>query len=403
MNRFIVIICFYLPLVISCLNLQALISQFISPSIAQLVAYLNLILIIIGVFLFRKNIKTLSTTNKLWFIFYILYYSFGILASGISGFQTSIIATLVPVIYFTGFYFLLSNREQFKIFFKVITICFVISAFVTILFLKLNLNIKAGGVHDWDLDRAGGITGDANAAAHTSLFAFILFNQLYKPSKYIFRILKILILLMIFYSLFLTFSTTGLFVFTIIFFLTNYKFFTGIKLILFIAVIPLFYAGIFAVQSQAQNLDFSIAQTDKINNIVNLLTLNFEEVDNSGRGDLLENGLYYLYKNPILGNGIDFSLEMRTHNTYAGIWIDAGVFTFLFFLFMLANYFLKTFTLNTQLRFFGMSILIVLSIFMVSLQSVINQPYLIVLFVFVGYLIDHQRLDRGDSEISHES
>jgi len=42
-----------------------------------------------------------------------------------------------------------------------------------------------------------------------------------------------------------------------------------------------------------------------------------------------------------------------------------------------------------------MAILIVLYIFMVSLQSVINQPYLIVLFVFIGYMIDYNRISEG--------
>ncbi|OBX21892.1 hypothetical protein A9996_17560 [Gelidibacter algens] len=128
------------------------------------------------------------------------------------------------------------------------------------------------------------------------------------------------------------------------------------------------------------------------------MTLNLDQVDNSGRADLLENVLYYLYKNPVLGNGIDFSVSMRGHNTFVGVWVDAGVLTFLFFIFMLSYYFLKTFSLNLQFRYFAMSILIVLYIFMISLQSVINQPYLIVLFVFVGYLIDFNKIDDGRSK-----
>lgn len=398
MNKFIVIICFYVPLVIVSLNIQGVISKFISPEMAQLIAYLNIVLIITGSLLLLKGKDILSRTNRLWFIFYILYYSFGLLSTGMYGFKTSIVATLVPIIYFSGFNLLLSNKNQFKIFFKVITVCFVLSTFVTILFIKLNFNIYTGEVlRGWDLDRAGGLNGDPNAAAYTSIFAFILFNQLYKPSKFIFRSLKIITLLTIFYSLILTFSTTGLFVFTIVFFLLNHKFFSGIRLILFAALIPLFYVGVFAVQSQSQNLDLSVAQTKKIDNIINLMTLNFAEVDNSGRGDLLEEGIYYLKKNPILGNGVDFSVAMRTHNTYAGIWIDAGVFTFLYFIFMLSYYFLKTFSLKPQLRFFSMSILVVLYLFMISLQSVINQPNLIVFFVFIGYIIDYSKLEESSN------
>ncbi|MDH7913954.1 O-antigen ligase family protein [Winogradskyella sp. SYSU M77433] len=399
MYKLITYICFYFPLVSSCLNLQITVSKFVSPALAQFIAYFNLALITLGLFLFRKNIKHLSPTNQLFFIFYLLYYSFGLLAMGTSGFKTSVIATFVPVIYFIGFYFLLSNREQFKIFFKVISICFVISAFLTIILIKLNINVYTGEEHGWELDRAGGVTGDANAAAHTSIFAFILFSQLYRPKKNIFRFLKIVILLIIFYSLYLTFSTTGLFVFTIVFFLINYKFFTGLRLTLLAAIIPLFYIGIFALKSQTASLGLSKAQTDKVNNIINLLTFNFDEVDNSGRGDLVEKALYYLYDHPILGNGIDFSVDKLVHNTYVGVWVDSGIFTFLFFIFMLFCYFFRSFSLSPNIRFFSISILTVLYIFMISLQSVINQPYLIVLFVFVGYLIDYNKIDKGYTNI----
>lgn len=118
-------------------------------------------------------------------------------------------------------------------------------------------------------------------------------------------------------------------------------------------------------------------------------------MDNSGRGDLVQNVIQYIYENPILGNGVEFSGYMRGHNTYVGIWVDAGIFTFILFLFILFYYFFKTFTLEKHLRFFAMAILIVLYIFMVSLQSVINQPYLIVLFVFIGYMIDNNRINVG--------
>ena len=166
-------------------------------------------------------------------------------------------------------------------------------------------------------------------------------------------------------------------------------------MILFGVSIALFYVGIFALKSQTKDLDLSEAQIDKVDNIINVLTLNLDKVDNSGRGKLIENVLKYLYENPILGNGIDFAGAMRGHNTYVGVWVDAGVFTFLLFIFILIYYFAKTFTLRLDLRFFAMALLIVLYVFMVSLQSVINQPYLIVLFVFIGYLIDYSKTDKS--------
>jgi hypothetical protein len=166
-------------------------------------------------------------------------------------------------------------------------------------------------------------------------------------------------------------------------------------LVLFGAVIILFYVGVLTFKSEIKNLDLSEAQISKVDNLINVLTFNFDKVDNSGRGDLLENILYYLYKNPIIGNGVDFSVSKTGHNTYVGVWVDAGLFTFLLFMFILLYFFFKTFALQIHLRFFAMSILIVLYIFMISLQTVINQPYLIVLFVFVGYLIDYSKMKKG--------
>lgn len=389
MNKLLVFICFYWPLVSSVLNIQGFVNLFISVSLSQKLAYLNVLLIIAGIFLIKKHPVNFSKTNKIWIVYFIVYFSIGLLSSGIHGFSSNILATFIAPIYFIGFYFLLSDPEEFKRFYKILAIVFFVASIFTIYLYMINFNLDDGAILNWKVDRAEGLYGDANNAALGSIISYLLIDKLYKPSKILFRLIKILMLLVIFYSLFLTFSTTGLFVFTLIFFITNYKFFTGFRIALLGILITLLYVGIFALKSQTKNLDLSTAQIYKIDNVLNLLTFDLEKVDNSGRGDLIENILPYLYENPILGNGVDFSVSMRGHNTYLGVWIDAGIFTFLFFIFMLAFYFLKTFSLNPEQRYFAMSILVVLYIFMFSLQTVINQPYLIVLFVFVGYLIDY--------------
>ncbi len=76
------------------------------------------------------------------------------MSTGVSGFRTSIIATLVPVIYFIGYYYFFSNEKYFKEFFKIMAVTFVISAFLTIILIKLNINVYSGEVHGWDQDRA---------------------------------------------------------------------------------------------------------------------------------------------------------------------------------------------------------------------------------------------------------
>lgn len=399
MNRMVVYICFYWPLLSSGLNFQGFVSKFVSVGTGQKLAYFNVALIIIGIFLIKRDMKNLSRPGKLWIVYYILYYCFALLASGIHGFESAILATFVSPIYFIGFYFLLSNNLELKRFCIILTCIFVTSAMFTIYFDNINFSYDISGVFGRNLDRAEGLYGDANNAALSSIIAYILFNKFYQPKHRLLKVIKIIMLIVLFYSLFITYSTTGLLAFTIIFFIINYRFFTGLKFILFIMGIGLFYLGIFKLQSQTTSLDLSSAQIKKIDNIINLVTLNLGKVDSSGRTDLIDNILYYLYQNPILGNGIDFSGFMRGHNTYLGVWVDAGLFTFLYFVFILIYYLYKSLLLKVNVRLFTTSILIVLLVFMMSLQSVLNQAYLIVLFVLIGYILDEKWFSKSLNKI----
>src|SRR5690606_29387081 len=153
-------------------------------------------------------------------------------------------------------------------------------------------------------------------------------------------------------------------------------------------LIPVLFVTLINLNNLTAGLNLSTQQRAKVSNIVNLVTFNTQEVDNSGRGELLENLLVYVYKNPFLGNGIDFAKDLRGHNTVVGVWADAGIFALLIFLVMLGNYFRKAIIAPPDKRYFALSILVVLCIFMLTLQTVINQEYLIALFVYVGYVLD---------------
>ena len=135
----------------------------------------------------------------------------------------------------------------------------------------------------------------------------------------------------------------------------------------------------------------SQTQIDKVDNIINVLTLDFNRVDNSGRAELASHIMTDIYKNPILGNGVDFGVTHRAHNTYLAIWADAGVITLIFFIYILLSFMFKSLQLEVRMRSFCVSLLLVLYIFMMALQTVINQPYLIVIFVLIGYIIDNSK------------
>ncbi|MDW5289363.1 hypothetical protein [Formosa sp. PL04] len=394
MKKIAIFICFIWPLICSCLNLQLLIGTFISVGISQIIAYINLLLLILGIFLIlKKDTGEYSKTAALWIYFFILYYTFGLLANGVTGFinpEYSILASLVPFVYFIAFYFFLSNDEFKKTFIKVLTISYFLSSLLTIFFFKINYDFDYGGIPIYPIDRAGGVYGDANNASFVSILTYILVAKMFVPKNKIQYILKIIALFIIFYSLLITFSTTGLFIFSIVFLISNYKFFKGLKLILLGISLIFFYLFLINIKSFTTHLNLNERQLGKINNIVNVLTFNTEEIDSSGRTELVQKLLHYVYENPVFGNGIGFSNFIRGHNTYIGVWGDAGILTFLFFIFMLIIYLLKSLSLDNNLRFFCFSILTTIYIFMLTLQTVINQPYIIVLFIFIGYIIDNK-------------
>lgn len=171
----------------------------------------------------------------------------------------------------------------------------------------------------------------------------------------------------------------------------NHTFFTGIRLILAILFLPVFYLALINLNTITANIELRGQQRDKINNLVNVLTFNTEEVDDSGRNELVTRLLKeHVYVNPFLGNGLEFAVSQRGHNTLVGVWADAGIFTVLYFLFMLYKYFANSINSPPNIRYFALPILIGLCIFMLSLQSIINQPHIMALFVYLGYLIDEK-------------
>jgi len=178
-------------------------------------------------------------------------------------------------------------------------------------------------------------------------------------------------------------------VFIISLIMLNYKFFTGLRMIIGLALLPVVYLVLANLNTLTADLNLVGQQRDKINNIVNIVTFNTDKVDDSGRNELVMKLINdYVLENPIVGNGVDFAISQHAHNTIIGVWADAGIFALIFFLFMLGRYFLETLTSSPDIRYFVLPMLLTLCIFMLSLQSVINQPYIMALFVYIGYLVD---------------
>ncbi|WP_417370572.1 hypothetical protein [Gelidibacter japonicus] len=390
-TKFIAHFCFLFPFALTVFNVQVFVALFVSHGLAQLIAYGNLGLLMVGVALVIKERGELSKTARLWIIYFLMYFSFATVGSAIHHNKAEILRAIIPFIYILAFYVYLSIPENRLLFSKIALICLVASSILAIYMYNINFDLEEGGVYIYKLDRAQGVFGDANNTALIAIVTYIFVYKLYKPTKPIFKIFKLLLLGLMFYTLVLTFSTTGFLVFIIAVVMLNHKFFTGLRLVFAGFMLPVFYLLLINLNTLTANIDLRGQQRDKVNNIVNVLSFNTDKVDDSGRSYLVTKLLNnYVYVNPIIGNGIEFGMSQRAHNTVVSVWADAGIFTLIFFLFMLGSYFMRAISRPPDVRFFVIPILITLYVFMLSLQSVINQPCIMALFVYLAYVIDEK-------------
>ena len=390
-KRLLIHICFLVPFVTTVFNLQMLTTKLVSFVIAQMMAYGNLALLFLGIALIIRKHGNYSNTSKLWIIYYVIYFVFATLASAIHYNPANILVSIIPFIYVFAFHVYLSIPENRKVFRNAAVWSFFFSGVVSIYLFNINFDLSRGGIYEYTMDRSQGVYADANNTALAAIITYILVYKLYRPETYLFKIIKLVVLAITLYGLFITFSNTGFMVFIICFVILNHKFFTGLKLILGLALIPVLWIGLANLNTITADMDLVGQQRDKINNIVNIVTFNTDKVDDSGRNELLMHLIKdYVFENPIIGNGVDFAISQHAHNTIIGVWADAGIFTLLFFLLLLARYFHQTIKSPPDIRYFVLPMLFAMCIFMLSLQSVINQPYLMALFVYMAYLIDDQ-------------
>jgi O-antigen ligase len=381
------VLCMLLPFVFNTLNIQAFITKFLSANSAQNFAYLNVILVIIGAILLFKQKEPFAPIIKLWIVYFLFYYVIGTIASEIHGTETPYLKTLIPLIYFFGFSIYLSAPDYRPLFIKVCAATFFISSIVVIVFQRINFSMDHDGIYEYALERAGGVYGDANQAALASILSFILIFYFFKPDHGFLKFLRVLALLIATYALILTFSKTGFLVLLAVFGLCFHKIFSGKRMLISVILVPvILISGVnFALNSDA----LSPLQKERIENVVNIVTFNTENVQMSGRDMLLQNMLKYVYDNPIIGNGIYFSNIIRGHNTIIGVWADAGIICFLLFLLILFTYFKKSLNGKADTQYFSLSTMLALTVFMLSLQTIINQPYLLCLLVFLGYHLEN--------------
>lgn len=362
-------------------------------------AYSNLLFLSIGFILLAKNKAPYTTTGNLWLPYYLLFYIMVSIASAINDYSYALLSSLVPVFFCIGYlnYFrFLENLRKVEI---VIMYTFSIANIFLIYFVIINfdLDFYLKGIQlSYGLDRAQGIYGDANNASFVAILGFIFLYKCFIPKNKFQIILKISLLAMSAYAMFLTYSTTGFVVFMMSFALLNFKYLTKIRLLLLPFLLIGFYLTLINLNSLLEGFDLNPRQLSKIENFVNLLRLDFDNVDSSGRDVFVEQLMEYVYKNPFLGNGLDFGAQHHGHNTYLSILSDSGIFPLILFLFLLFRYFKNILAINFEHKFFALSIFFGFCLFMLSLQTIINQPYLLVIFIYLAYFVDFNNPSKSD-------
>ncbi|WP_431157704.1 O-antigen ligase family protein [Winogradskyella poriferorum] len=374
-----------------------MVTLFISDTYAQLLAYTNLLFNLAGAGLMLQIIGTTSKTARLWFIFYTLYFIFSLSAGIINHNPGNLMVGLIPVFYTIGFYQYFKLKEHINIFENILLISLTLVCIINIYWYTINFDIVHASIPIFKVDRAQGVYGDANNMALVSLLGFIFAYKMFPFQTFRQKIMKIILLIIFSYSLFITFSNTGFMVLIISLVILNINFFTGVRLLLLGIMLPMFYVILLNLNNLTANLNLVGQQRDKINNIVNILSFNFDKVDASGRDELASNLYDKISQKPFFGNGLDFAASQRGHNTILGVWADAGVFVFIFFIFLLGVYYFRALKSPMNTKLFIIPMLISLTIFMLSLQTIINQPYLIAIFLYIAYKIDLYSLNSSDT------
>jgi len=381
-------LCLLIGFVYSALNVQGLIAQFVSVPLSQQSAYLVVGLVVVGSAILLSYRDHFVIIINMWFVFFICYFLFGITADVNRANDTSYLKAIIPVLNYVGFAILLSINSYRAIFPKIAAVIYFIAAVIGTVFQLLNFSMDYQGISEYAIERAGGVYGDPNQSALVYVMAFLFLYYFVKPSSTFLALLRSFMLLITLYALLLTFSKTGFVVMIVVLAVTYHRYFSWKRLILTVFVLS---TAFFLLTSTLLRGDLlSTVQKDRVQNIVNILTLNTDEVQLSDRDVLLKKMMNYVYDNPIIGNGISFSNDIRGHNTIIGVWADAGVITFLIFLAILFRYFKKSLSAPKSIRYFSTSLIFTFTVFMVSLQTIINQPYLLVTLIYLGYLIESE-------------
>jgi hypothetical protein len=381
---------FIIPLLVDLTNIQNILSVLLlgNETIIRFIAYGNIIVLTTGliILLNRYNLAQyhIPGLSRLWIAFFMIYFIFALFANIYHETDPyDMHQIIITFLFFFSYTLFFLFTQNITLIIRVLMFGFFLTSILNILFHFLNFSLDHGGITIFKLERGGGVYGDANNSALASLLAFIFLNYSIKTTSITEKALKALAMGICVYSLYISFSKTSLIIFPLVFALAFFKDFDEKKIRTLIFTLPLLILGVTHAFSR---INISEEQKERIFSILNLITLETSKVDFSERDVLLANMLNKINESPVIGWGVQFSNEIRGHNTIIGVWADAGFIVFIFFLILLFSFMNGALKQKKNTRYFSISVLACVYIYMLSLQTIINQPYIIVLFSLLSSL-----------------
>jgi len=418
MNRvFLVNIFFTIYIIITILNLNISFDLILGNSSFSALLYYSSIVSILISFLISiykplQDVKFIfGKLSKFILFFYILY-----LLSFISGLISDnfkyldiylpiVLKSVLMVGVFSWLFSFILVHNQMQNYIKWLAIIIIISIFSIPILKYLNIEISyllyTELLND-DIGRASGVFGNANIAAQFCVFGLIfILYYFHNVTKKYYKLGLLLILLVIFYSLYLTFSNTGFLnalvvIFLFFIFKSRSKFYLFCKLVLIFILVQIFIIPLLKdfVDEYYISNDIPKIQQEKIDNFINIIdfanTNKQENVDYSFRDKLALKGWEKINQNPLIGSGLgSFSVDLDSgvgiHNSYLQVMGETGILVFIIYLFIFIR-FVYNQVVQNQLdynKFLVLAVLFSISIYMLSSHDVLYSERLLLFLVFI--------------------
>lgn len=304
-----------------------------------------------------------------WFFFYLSYVVVGLISLFVSGIVREInfsvirtaITTMIILYALTILILELIKTKGLDKVIAITTIFLTISASFVLLidYFDLIIIFKKGMEED---TRNPGLFLNPNEAGFEAVIAYVFLLHSLKKFKKLYKRFAVTILLaLVAYAAFLTFSKAAILSVLITTFI--YLFFYVRKNFILISSISILLIGLLYQNIETIKSNFEGVELRRIETVESLLKGNIKGDITTGRSEINEYSWELISGSPIIGIGLgNFGLlpglEVASHNTYFQIWGEAGIFVLLIFLFILIGLTLKYIInpMDISYRFLGISL-----------------------------------------------